>query len=194
MTTLKDRLYSIPKAELAKIVKSSKFKKDLHLNLGIYSNGNTSKLVNDLLKYHNITFTKIQYNQKYIKILKVCPVCRTNFNVLEGEPKEKTTCSNSCSNTYFHSGYNNGNFKGNQYRTLCFAEHKRECVICKESLAVDVHHFDENRNNNSVENLVPLCPTHHRYWHSKHRHLVYDDIVLYIKNFTPISQSTRLCS
>lgn len=46
-----------------------------------------------------------------------------------------------------------------------------------------VHHFDENKKNNTKENLIPLCPTHHQYWHSRYRFLVEGKIVKYIKNF-----------
>jgi len=49
------------------------------------------------------------------------------------------------------------------YRTICFNYHKKKCVCCEESLIVEVHHFDENKENNSPDNLIPLCPTHHRY-------------------------------
>lgn len=39
---------------------------------------------------------------------------------------------------------------------------------------VEVHHYDGDRNNNELSNLIPLCPTHHRYWHSKHRSEIKD--------------------
>lgn len=46
---------------------------------------------------------------------------------------------------------------------------------------VEVHHFDGNNTNNTPENLMPLCPTHHRYWHSRYKELVYDKVVKYIE-------------
>ena len=38
----------------------------------------------------------------------------------------------------------------------------------------------ENENNNDPENLIPLCPTHHQYLHSRYRNLIIDKINEYI--------------
>jgi hypothetical protein len=62
--------------------------------------------------------------------------------------------------------------------------HKKECVVCGENNIVEVHHLDGNSKNNLPKNLIPLCPTHHQYWHSKFKHLVVDKINQYINNFT----------
>lgn len=53
------------------------------------------------------------------------------------------------------------------YRDICFKSKKHECVYCGEKELVDVHHLDEDKTNNVIENLIPLCPTHHRYMHTK---------------------------
>jgi hypothetical protein len=45
---------------------------------------------------------------------------------------------------------------------------------------VAVHHLDENRNNNDPSNLIPMCPTHHHYWHSRFRHHVEATVLAYI--------------
>lgn len=58
------------------------------------------------------------------------------------------------------------------YRVICFRHHKKECVVCGEDKIVAVHHYDENHDNNEPGNLVPLCPTHHQYVHSKYKSLV----------------------
>jgi 5-methylcytosine-specific restriction endonuclease McrA len=63
-------------------------------------------------------------------------------------------------------------WKESAYRTTCFLHHEKKCVVCGEDKIIDVHHYDENKNNNSTENLIPLCPTHHRYWHSRYRSLI----------------------
>lgn len=87
------------------------------------------------------------------------------FYTLIGNKKEKTTCSPACANTYFRSGENNPNFKGITYRQVCFRYHNKECIICGEDLVVEVHHYDCNNKNNDPKNLIPLCPTHHKYIH-----------------------------
>ena len=115
---------------------------------------------------------------------KECPICNKpikNFS-------SNKTCSHSCSNTYFRSGENHPFWKGNniskQYRTICFIHHKKECVICGEDKIIAVHHLDEDKSNNDPENLIPLCPTHHQYWHSRFKYLVEEKVQLYVTNRT----------
>lgn len=52
-----------------------------------------------------------------------------------------------------------------KYRAICFEAHGKSCWVCGESFVVEVHHVDRNKKNNVPENLAPLCPTHHRYYH-----------------------------
>jgi hypothetical protein len=125
----------------------------------------------------------------YPPIEKVCPICEQIFNTSLGSPREKTTCSHSCANSYFRSGINNPNWKESSYRTTCFHYHKKECVVCKESKIVEVHHLDEDNTNNSPENLIPLCPTHHQYWHSKYKVEIEHTILEYIKNYLCVEES-----
>ena len=112
--------------------------------------------------------------------IKTCPVCSKQFN---GNGK---TCSYSCSNTFFRSGENNPNWKEEQYRSTCFLHHEKKCVICGENKIVTVHHMNENRNDNRPENLVPLCPTHHQYFHSRYRKEVESKILDYLNNWNKI--------
>lgn len=48
---------------------------------------------------------------------------------------------------------------------------------------VEVHHYDENNQNNSPENLVPICPTHHQYVHSRYKNEVQGQIDEFRKAF-----------
>ena len=96
------------------------------------------------------------------------------------------TCSHSCANTYFRSGINNPNWKENTYRTTCFLYHKKECIICGENKIVEVHHLDENNKNNSPNNLIPLCPTHHQYWHSRYKVEIEQKVIDYITEFNRV--------
>lgn len=41
----------------------------------------------------------------------------------------------------------------------------KACDICGFDKVVELHHLDENKNNNSEENLVGLCPNHHKMLH-----------------------------
>ena len=114
------------------------------------------------------------------KIRKRCAVCD---GVIKNYKTSKGTCSRSCANTFFKSGENNGNFKGESYQFLCFSNHKKECIICKENKIVAVHHMNEDHNDNRIDNLVPLCPTHHQYMHSRYRSEILPKVEEYIEKF-----------
>ena len=120
---------------------------------------------------------------KYKRITKVCPVCSSTFETQEGHIREKTTCSYACSNTYFRSGKNNANWRDDTYRSTCFLYHKKICVVCSEDKIVEVHHLDEDKSNNDPSNLVPLCPTHHQYWHSRYKDEVESIVINYIEDW-----------
>ncbi len=94
----------------------------------------------------------------------ICDVCETEF---VKKKHTQTTCSYCCSNKKFRSGEDNGNWKEESYRTTCFLHHEKKCVVCGEENIVAVHHFNENHDDNRPENLIPLCPTHHQYCHSR---------------------------
>ena len=110
----------------------------------------------------------------------LCKVCN---KPIKNYKTSKGTCSRSCANTHFKSGEKNGNWRQDSYRTTCFLYHGKECVVCKESNLVEVHHLDENHQNNDPSNLIPLCPTHHQYWHSRFKHLIEDKVLSYIKSW-----------
>lgn len=54
-----------------------------------------------------------------------------------------------------------------KYRSLAFRIYAHECAICgynddNDISLLDVHHIDENRDNNDPDNLIVLCPNCHR--------------------------------
>ena len=112
--------------------------------------------------------------------IKRCPVCDS---VIKNYKTSKGTCSRACANTFFKSGESNGNWKGSQYQTLCFTKHKKECIICKENKIVAVHHMNEDHEDNRIENLIPLCPTHHQYMHSRYKVEILPKVEEYIEKF-----------
>ena len=69
------------------------------------------------------------------------------------------------------------------YKKICFKYHPHKCCVCGEENVVAVHHFDGNHFNNDPSNLLPLCPTHHVYIHSKYKDLIIDKVMEYIENF-----------
>jgi len=150
-----------------------------------FTNGKSIKAIQNAIG--NYTLDNSHFNnrkkmaesqRKYKIIEKECPVCGIKFLTKQGHKSEKTTCGRKCANTHFLSGQNNGRYKDgmNGYKTLCFKHHPRKCLVCDEMLIIEVHHIDKNRKNNTKDNLIPLCPTHHRYMLSKHSNIVLDKI------------------
>jgi hypothetical protein len=115
-----------------------------------------------------------------------CSVCNTP---IKNYKQSKGTCSRSCANKHFRSGEDNGNWKGEKYQSICFAHHEKRCVVCNETKIVAVHHYDFNHNNNDPANLVPLCPTHHTYVHSRYYSDVKYIIDDYVKKYLGVGKS-----
>lgn len=109
--------------------------------------------------------------------IRLCEVCETP---IKDYKNSKGTCSRSCANKHFRTGEGNGNYRGTNYTQICFDNHKKECIVCGEEKIVAVHHNDCNHYNNDPENLIPLCPTHHTYVHSRYKDEVQPIIDKYI--------------
>lgn len=158
-------------------------------NLKWPDNGSSYRKIKLIIKNNAIDishFDRYHRNKerrKYNVIKKTCPICGKKFDTLDGHPQEKTTCSYSCSNTYFNGIVRNVNEDNLNYRTICFRHHGKQCIICGEKNIVAVHHMDQNHGNKSPENLIPLCPTHHGYWHSKYRSEIEDAVIGHINDF-----------
>ena len=180
--------------DLIDTIKNSSSKKEVCLKLGLPDNGRSTNFIKNFINENKIDISHFRIEQanrkrKYKVIKKLCPICGKEFETQKGIKKEKSTCSSSCANSFFRSGENNPNYKRNGgredlvYRKICFKHHKKECVVCEENVIVEVHHYDGNHDNNEPKNLVPLCPTHHKYWHSKHRLLIKDCVDTYVNKF-----------
>ena len=112
-----------------------------------------------------------------------CTECKVCNAPIKDYTHSKGTCSRSCANTFFRSGSDNGNWKAESYRSLCFVDHAKECVVCGENKIVAVHHYDGNHENNEISNLIPLCPTHHTYMHSKYKMEIQHIVEEYLSKF-----------
>jgi len=181
------------KKEIEEVFKKSFSYDDVCKSVYGYSNGKVTSKMRSFAFNNNIDTSHFDYKvktRKYKVIEKECPICGKKFTTKEGSLREKKTCSYACSNTHFRSGENNGCFKDvddltgeNKYVRMCFENHKKECVVCGENNIVAVHHYDENHNNNEPTNLIPLCPTHHQYMHSRYRKLVEKKVEEYRNKF-----------
>lgn len=154
---------------------------ELTRKLGRSPHSRINRQLKEKLTKNKMSFGHFTLNGVVPKIFpeKTCPICKTPFT-----PKyenEQITCSYSCSNTYF-ARKRNPNPK--RYTTICWHHHEKKCVVCGENKIVAVHHMDENKKNNDPKNLVPLCPTHHGYWHSRYRNLIRDKVEKFLTNLT----------
>lgn len=150
--------------------------------LGFPVNGSGMRKIKSIIKEFKINVEHFKqkkwYTIKYKKITKICPVCEKNFETQEGYPREKVTCTYGCANSYFRSGKQNGQYEhghhsinpdtgrtfngGYRYLCLCFWPHVCAIPGCGWDKCIEIHHIDENHNNDVKENLIPLCPNHHR--------------------------------
>ncbi len=116
----------------------------------------------------------------------VCDTCGSSFIIHEREylfdHAKPRHCSRSCANS------KGGTAKRDKleeqgkltYKTIAAMHHEMICVVCGESKIVAIHHLDCNHKNNDPKNLIPLCPTHHQYYHSKYKDHVEEKINEYL--------------
>ena len=153
----------ITKYVLIEVVNTSKSKSEILKKLELSDNGRNRNHLNKLISEFGVSLDILKKNKrintKFIE--KECPVCGKIFETKKTD-REKTTCSYSCSNSYFRSGENNPNWKDDSYRTTCFLYHEKKCVVCGEDKIIDVHHYDENKKNNNKENLIEKTVNNYR--------------------------------
>ena len=127
--------------------------------------------------------TSIKKHEKscYLNPLNITP-CKVCNNPIKDYKNSKGTCSHSCSNKFF-SHLRNKPENYSRYTTICWKEHKKECIVCGENKIVAVHHYNENHEDNRIENLVPLCPTHHQYMHSRYAEEIKHIVDNYVNTF-----------
>lgn len=90
------------------------------------------------------------------------------------------SCANGMNNSLFKTGENHFAFKGKNYRQIAFDLYEHKCGVCgydEDSRILEVHHKDENHDNNDPANLCILCPNCHRKV-SLHLYRLTDDFIL----------------
>jgi hypothetical protein len=111
--------------------------------------------------------------------VKVCPMCGIEFSTRLGGKKEKVTCSHLCANNYFKQAQKD-EVGPEQYSIRAKRMGMDSCCVCGEREVLDIHHIDMDRSNNTMDNLMPLCPTHHMYIHRGKLDLIIDRIEEYL--------------
>ena len=122
-------------------------------------------------------FRKKTKRQKAASLTIACSTCGNPTKKARSELRRSKSgnvfCSLSCStaynNTIYRSGDNNPHWAGGQssYRTRALKHYGTECqnIDCElrccslevPEAMLDVHHIDDDRNNNHINNLVVLC-------------------------------------
>jgi len=103
--------------------------------------------------------------------------CYSCYKKLKWEPKiisckrckrkmamhAKNLCA-GCYNFIFHLDKNKAynQRKSHKVDLKTYRKVTKECVICGFDKIVDLHRIDSNKENNSLKNLIGLCPNHHR--------------------------------
>ena len=76
-------------------------------------------------------------------------------------------CSKKCGNEYKNKiREENGEWiNSSNYRKKAFLAKEHKCCVCgwnEDERILEVHHIDEDRENNDINNLCIICPTCHR--------------------------------
>lgn len=144
-----------------------------------YSNhGRNTSTVRECLNSEGIQYSHFTTGgKKSVLGERICPNCNNKFTVILSNIKEsqKVTCGHACANKYFSWNQGSKNKKSgiSYYRKLLISFYEEhgllfKCCHCSEAdpIVVDIHHIDEDRYNNDLTNLIPLCVRCHRLLHS----------------------------
>ena len=86
------------------IVSTSNGTGDICKKYKFADNGKTRNLIKEFINYYSLStvhFGLKNRTRKYSSIEKICPLCKSAFQTLQGHPREKKTCSNKCANKFF---------------------------------------------------------------------------------------------
>jgi ribosomal protein L37E len=107
-------------------------------------------------------------------------LCITCYKKLKWQPKKvicvkcgkekihqaKGMCKNCANKFLYYDLIKKHNYR--KWHNLDLDVYKKitkSCLICGFDKAVDLHHLDKSKKNNSESNLIGLCPNHHRMIH-----------------------------
>ena len=105
-------------------------------------------------------------NCKYEEV--ECTYCHKKIRKLKTEIQKNKSgynyCSRECGNRHKNFLLTDTN-DGTNYRRNAFLYYEHKCDICgwnADERVLEVHHLDENRKNNKINNLRILCPICHK--------------------------------
>lgn len=88
-------------------------------------------------------------------------------NVIKKNKSGFFYCSKECGNLHKNQlRKESGEWDNSQnYRLKAFSIYEHKCKVCdwdEDERVLEVHHIDEDRNNNKLDNLIILCPICHK--------------------------------
>ena len=93
--------------------------------------------------------------------LRECKRCKRRL------PHHAKGLCNGCYNTLFNlekaKAYNYK--KWHNVDLELYRKVTKQCMVCGFDKIVELHHLDKNKKNNSENNLIGLCPNHHKMIH-----------------------------
>lgn len=106
-----------------------------------------------------------------------CKFCGKEYNVPLGYIETTKYCSKLChnrgnaQNLKLITGKNHRSYKNGiqLYRRIKAENALKKCEECGNEKNIDVHHIDENRENNDISNLKYLCRKCHKKIHNVQR-------------------------
>lgn len=99
-------------------------------------------------------------------------VIQRKLSILNRSKTGNVYCSRSCATTnnnkLFKIKKDSSTFISKAYRKKALNHYGAKCSLCGYCIeqCLEVHHKDLNRDNNSIENLIVLCPNCHKEVHN----------------------------
>jgi hypothetical protein len=171
---------------LSSLLETEKTLAGVCIGLGYSAHGRNTGALTVFLNSNKIEFKN--HTQKTLELeARNCVHCGSQFHVsVHDKNKYKVlTCSSACSGAY--PEYIKKRVKAKvgeatSYPIVAKRAGMIACCICGESEVLDIHHLDEDSSNNDINNLVPLCPTHHAYMHRGKSDLIFSTLLEYLDN------------
>ncbi|MBU3940327.1 MAG: hypothetical protein KKH88_00145 [Nanoarchaeota archaeon] len=102
------------------------------------------------------------YRKQWTPPIRICKKCDRE------RPHHAYGLCKTCHNKEYHYDKIKG-FNCRKRHNISFKLYKKltkKCIICGFDKVVELHHLDRSKKNRSSENLIGLCPNHHKMLHN----------------------------
>lgn len=115
----------------------------------------------------NKKYCSVACKSKYSRADRVCKNCDKSFTICKSLIEQSNATGNYCSRSCYVAKMTTGLTKNkNGFRTISDRIRKTNpmCALCGTKKAIHIHHIEPYRytQNNNLENLIPLCNSHHK--------------------------------